>query len=245
MGAAAMAAAADRGLGAAVIEAAACAGVGWDRWSGDPGVSAWAASAVEAGVALLLALAAWCRATGATPAAPTLAPDTGSHARVGAVATVATVATEAERGSARRAALFWWAAAAVLAVLALNKQLDVQLLVAEYGRCLARDLGLDGYRWEAKAAFAALLGLAGLAAMAAAWWLSAGLATRVRWVALAGTAVLAGFVALRVATATKLATRVGLDLAALPGTTLVEMAGPGLMALAALLALGAQRPAGG
>ncbi len=97
-----------------------------------------------------------------------------------------------------RLSRWWFAVAALLAVLAVNKQLDAQTLLTELGRDIAQSQGWYETRHHVQKAFIAVLGL-GMAATVAVfmWWLRS-VVSRLLVPAL-GIAVLGFFVLLRAA----------------------------------------------
>ena len=97
-----------------------------------------------------------------------------------------------------RLSIAWLGTSVVMALLALNKQLDLQTWVIEVGRDLAHRQGWYARRHEAQAAFFMVFVIGGMAlAGAAAWWL-APVALRLRLPA-GGFGVLALFVLIRAA----------------------------------------------
>ena len=112
---------------------------------------------------------------------------------VAAVLTV--VAARRASGRERR---FWWLATAVLVVLGINKQLDLQSLLTETLRHLARQQGWYGARREAQLAFIlALLAAAAFGgALVFAWLTRTRTSGRVR-VATLGLMMLGTFVLVR------------------------------------------------
>ena len=113
-----------------------------------------------------------------------------------AIAAFAAWRARAGRGRSAGERRFWMALAGALVLLAFNKQLDLQIAVTR----LARDLAKDGgwYR-ERKSLQVALSALALLLATGTFAWVAWCLrAARARvWPALAGLALLAAYVALR------------------------------------------------
>jgi hypothetical protein len=97
-----------------------------------------------------------------------------------------------------RLSISWLGASVVMALLALNKQLDLQTWVIQTGRDLAHEQGWYAHRHEAQAAFFWAFAAGGTTlAGAAAWWL-APVARRLRLPA-GGFIVLALFVLIRAA----------------------------------------------
>lgn len=103
------------------------------------------------------------------------------------------------RESARRARLrwFWFSTAAVLLLLGLNKQLDLQRLVTQIGRDIAKEGGWYRDRKPVQVALAFVALGAGVAAMGWVAWMLRDVASRIG-VALAGLLVLFVFIAARI-----------------------------------------------
>jgi hypothetical protein len=102
----------------------------------------------------------------------------------------------AEGPGARRERLFWGGIAAVLAFLAVNKQLDLQSLMTATGRCHAMLTGWYEDRATVQRGFIrALAAAALLTALALAWFLRASL--RRNALAVIGFAFVLGFVVIR------------------------------------------------
>jgi hypothetical protein len=93
----------------------------------------------------------------------------------------------------------WLGLAGLMLVLGLNKQLDLQSLLTQWGKDLAHQQGWYEQRRLVQAAFVAGLGLAMLAGLAVVGW--AARRSFDRWCALAlvGVVMLAGFVLMRAA----------------------------------------------
>jgi hypothetical protein len=91
---------------------------------------------------------------------------------------------------------FWCFAAFVLALLCINKQLDVQTLFTESAREIAKS---GGWYRERKSLQFALLGVAFAAAVVCALWMLWMLRFSLRrvWVAVCGLVVLAAYIAMR------------------------------------------------
>ncbi|MFM7051853.1 MAG: hypothetical protein ACKOYN_06945 [Planctomycetota bacterium] len=101
--------------------------------------------------------------------------------------------------AARRARLgrFWFAVAAFLVLLGLNKQLDLQRLVTQIGRDIARDGGWYRDRKPVQIAVAVGALALGVVGTGVAAWMLRDIIARV-WVALVGLLVLFVFIAARV-----------------------------------------------
>lgn len=93
---------------------------------------------------------------------------------------------------------FWYVLAAMMFGLGLNKQLDLQVLLTQIGREMARSKSLLAYRRTMQAVFVFVAGVIGAAGLAAGFY-----AIRGRWkkygLALVGLLLLVGFVFFRTA----------------------------------------------
>ena len=98
----------------------------------------------------------------------------------------------------RRFGLFWLGLALCMALLAVNKQLDLQGLAHVTGRNLAIRQGWFDRRHEAMRGALVALGVAGVLSVGGLLLVMRGLWTRVR-LAVAGVAMLVGFAVVRVA----------------------------------------------
>ena len=78
----------------------------------------------------------------------------------------------ASRAGAPASPTLWLVLAVLLGLLGVNKQLDLQSLLTEIGRTLARRQDWYARRREVQAAFIAGIGVASLAALAALSWLA-------------------------------------------------------------------------
>lgn len=95
-----------------------------------------------------------------------------------------------------RERILWALIAALMAALALNKQLDLQTLVLAAGRCLSQEQGwYDSRRLVQRDFIFALAALAALIGVGIIWLLRG--IMRHNMIALSGLAALAGFVVLR------------------------------------------------
>ncbi len=105
---------------------------------------------------------------------------------------------QAPNPAAPRETRFWWLLFGVLVFLGVNKQLDLQTLLTEIGRNLARAQGWFQYRRAVQAVFVVVLAACGLAAYI--WvWRSVRDALRPCALALAGLWFLGCFVLIRAA----------------------------------------------
>ncbi len=113
--------------------------VRWQPRIGDPSVMGWLTVAAYAGATILCGLAAW-RATAVDPSP-----------------------------AARRRRVVWAVVAVLMAILCVNKQLDLQSLLTEVGRVLARSQGWYAERHLVQRAFIGAVALAGAAFVLLAW----------------------------------------------------------------------------
>jgi len=99
---------------------------------------------------------------------------------------------------ARREKTFWAILTALFLMLGINKQLDLQSLLTEIGRILARDEGWYEERASVQRAFILVVGALGVAAAGAAIFLVRR-ATRGAWIAALGATLVTAFVVIRAA----------------------------------------------
>ena len=119
-----------------------------------------------------------------------------AYALAAALAVAACHRAPFEAASHRRQQLFWALIGLLMAVLALNKQLDLQSLLTTAGRCLSKEQGWYAERRLVQRDFIlALVVWAGLSAAALIWMLRGIL--RQNALPLMGLGVLAGFVLTR------------------------------------------------
>lgn len=97
---------------------------------------------------------------------------------------------------AGRARLFWWLVLAVMAFLAVNKQLDLQSALTALGRCIAQRDGWYDERRPVQIAFLVVLGVCALLALALGRRALRGDLRR-NGLALLGLCFVAGFVMMR------------------------------------------------
>ncbi|MFC3570891.1 hypothetical protein [Paracoccus sp. TOH] len=130
----------------------------------------------------------------------------------------------------------WLAIAALMAFLALNKQLDLQTALTATGRCMARAQGWYDNRWLVQLAFIAGLVLGVVIALL---WATKALRGHMRrnGLALLGLAVLCGFVLVRAVGFHHVDRLLSLDFANLAFNFWFENAGLFLIAVNALLLL--------
>jgi hypothetical protein len=173
-------------------------GGGWiGRWSpgiGDPTLSGWLAT-------LAYFAAAWCCLDAARRIRPELlrAP------------------------TLRRERSIWRALAALLAALGVNKQLDLQSALTELARIAARSGGWYAQRRGLQLAFVGAVALAGLAAIASAFWLSRRTRPAVRLGVVAFTALVA-FVVARAASFHRVDIAISQEWMGLRVSSLIEVA---------------------
>jgi len=134
--------------------------------------------------------------------------------------------------TAKRERTFWHIAAAVLLLLGLNKQLDIQMLLTDAARSFARDGGWYEQRRIVQGVFllAMALGTAGAAVLLTLWL--HGLA-RMAKVAATGLMLLMGFVLLRAAAFHHIDAWVTVNVAGLRSGWWLELAGIALIGASA------------
>ena len=136
-------------------------------------------------------------------------------------------------GTARKHGGFWIALTLLLVLLGINKQLDLQSLITDIGRRLARDQGWYDRRHEIQLRF-----VAGLAAIGTA----AGLALLVAFrrdaarspLAVLGTALLLGFIVVRAASFHHVDAFISSRLLGLRWNWILELGGIALIASSAI-----------
>ena len=144
------------------------------------------------------------------------------------------------RRPARAARGLWWAIAVLMAFLAVNKQLDLQTALTTTGRCLARAQGWYDRRYLVQLAF-----IAGLVAgvVLSLLWAAKTLRGQRRGngLALAGLAVLCGFVLVRAVGFHHVDRLISMDFANVGFNFWFENAGLAMIAVNALVLLGRGR----
>lgn len=135
-----------------------------------------------------------------------------------------------------RERLAWSLAAVALALLAANKQLDLQTLLRGLGRCATAGTRLEGVRYGIKEAVVIALPLLGVAGLTAAWLMLRGTLART-WPIVAGFGLVAAFVVVRAAWLADVYIPIGAQLGYAGLDWLLEFPGPLLILLAALVAL--------
>ncbi len=132
----------------------------------------------------------------------------------------------------RRLAALWLAIAALLFLLGINKQLDLQTVVTETGRVLARSGAWYEQRRSFQAAFIVLVVLAGLWGLRCVSLLAQGGMAQLRAV-LVGMVFLISFVAVRAASFHHVDSLLGLRLAGFKLNWILELGGIAFIALGA------------
>lgn len=136
-------------------------------------------------------------------------------------------------GAERAERRFWWIAAAVLLLLSVNKQLDLQSLLTMVARCHAALAGWYDDRREIQRAFIWLVAGGAIAALALLSLLLRGILDRV-WLALTGLAFVCGFVVIRAASFHHMDGLIGSVALGLKVNWLLELPGPLLVLAVAL-----------
>lgn len=135
---------------------------------------------------------------------------------------------------ARRA--FWLCAAGVLALLGVNKQLDLQSWLTQAGRDLAIAQGWYAYRQAVQAAFVVALTFGGLSCLLWLWRATRTLGEEIRCACL-GLAFVALFVVVRAASFHHFDRLLRLELGALRINWIMELGGIACVAAAAAVRL--------
>ena len=164
-------------------------------------------------------------------------PDTAAWAAAAAYALAAFAALLAAlRGVAKgRERLFWLLAGLVLALLALNKQLDMQTLLRGIGRCATQGSPIEGARFAIKELVILSLPVLASAALWGGWRLLRGTLART-WLALVGFVCIAAFVVIRAAWLADIYLPVAAEIGQAGLTHLLEFPGPLLVLAAAIRA---------
>ena len=136
---------------------------------------------------------------------------------------------------AGRASL-WLLLAVAMAALGVNKQLDLQSLVTDVGRVLAKRQGWYESRTEVQAVFVRVILALGVASVVLLWFLTRGQFREFRWVLL-GWAFLVSFVLIRAASLHVVDRLIGTRHGGLRVNWVLELAGITLIGLGALLRL--------
>jgi hypothetical protein len=133
----------------------------------------------------------------------------------------------------RRERWFWRITAAILLLLAVNKQLDLQSLLTVFARCHAQLSGWYEDRRGVQEAFIYLVAAGGILGFALSAYLLRGILGRV-WPALAGLAFVCVFVVIRAASFHHVDVLLSSMAAGIRLNWLLELPGPTLVALHAL-----------
>lgn len=133
----------------------------------------------------------------------------------------------------RRERLFWWAAAALLLFLSINKQLDLQTFVTAVARCHAQLSGWYEGRREVQRLFILAVAAGGVIALAALALALRGILGRI-WLALAGLAFVCLFVVIRAASFHHMDALIGSTISGFRLNWLLELPGPILVLIVAL-----------
>jgi hypothetical protein len=137
---------------------------------------------------------------------------------------------------------FWWISFAILLVLAVNKQLDLQSLVTMIARCHASLNGWYDMRRSAQSVFVWAVAGGGVVLVGLLALLLRGVLRRV-WLALLGLGFVCGFVAIRAASFYQMDGFIGSTLLGLRVNWLLELTGPLLVLAVALHRVRATEPA--
>jgi hypothetical protein len=132
-----------------------------------------------------------------------------------------------------RERVFWWIAAGIMLVLAVNKQLDLQSLLTMIARCHAQLSGWYEVRRIVQEAFIYLIAVGGMVALGLMAVLLRGILGRI-WPALLGLGFVCVFVVIRAASFHQVDVLLGSYAVGLKLNWLLELPGPILVALVAL-----------
>lgn len=133
----------------------------------------------------------------------------------------------------RRERRFWWIAGAIMLFLAVNKQLDLQTLVTQIGRCHAQLSGWYDMRRIVQRDFILAIVAAGAVMLLVLAFLLRGILERV-WPALLGLAFVCLFVVVRAASFHHMDALLGTWVFGVKMNWLLELPGPILVAGVAL-----------
>ncbi|WP_295074090.1 isopropylmalate isomerase [Tabrizicola sp.] len=135
---------------------------------------------------------------------------------------------EGPQGRERR---FWWIAAVILLLLAVNKQLDLQSLLTMTARCHAQLAGWYGKHRELQRVFIWLVIGGGIGVLGLLALMLRGILARI-WPALLGLCFVCGFVVIRAASFHHMDDLIGSTMLGLRMNWILELPGP-LLVLAA------------
>jgi hypothetical protein len=150
-------------------------------------------------------------------------------------AVLCALCARADRGDASRTR-FWWVLAALLALLAINKQLDLQSWLTQFAKDLAFSQGWYERRRVVQVAFIGVIALVGLAGQFWLYRLFRRHGREVRWAVL-GLVFLSVFVVMRAASFHHVDLLLRAELAGVRINWLLELGGLGCIAAAAALRL--------
>ena len=139
---------------------------------------------------------------------------------------------EQAAGERRGAVTFWGLGALALAALALNKQLDLQTALTEFGRVIAHEQGWYERRRFVQLGAVILVGLATVAACGAGCRLARGNLRRL-WLAILGALELGAFVIIRATSIHKVDKLIGADFLGVRVNGWLELGGISCIAFAA------------
>jgi hypothetical protein len=144
-------------------------------------------------------------------------------------------AAEGQRAHGDRSgpAPFWLLLTGFLLLLGINKQLDLQSALTDFGRRLAREQGWYDRRQEVQALFIALIAAISLVVLGAFGWLARA-ALRSRLLALLGLVFLVSFILIRASSFHQVDVLIGLRLGGLKWNWILELGGIGCVGLAAV-----------
>jgi len=135
---------------------------------------------------------------------------------------------------------FWWVAASALLLLGINRQLDLQNALTDFGRSLARAQNWYEGRQSFQRLFIAAIGLAGLSGSFAVSWSLRRAAARYH-VALGGLFFLLSFVVIRAASFHNVDAFIGRRILGLKWNWILELGGIALIAVSATFCLRSSR----
>jgi hypothetical protein len=146
----------------------------------------------------------------------------------------------ASRAGATASPTLWLVLAVLLGLLGVNKQLDLQSLLTQVGRTLAKRQDWYARRREVQAAFIVGVGVASLAALAALAWLARKEPKR-NVTSLAGIVLLFAFVTIRAASFHHIDMFIQSRIAGVKWNAILELGGIGAVAIGAVSAMRAGR----
>ncbi len=132
------------------------------------------------------------------------------------------------------APLFWFALAGVLLLLGINKQLDLQTLLTEQIRLIARQRGWLAYKQQLEQWFIMTLTLVGIVLLTSMVWSTRRALKRV-WLAIVGATFLVVFILVRASSFHHVDQWLGLPLGAANRNVALELGGICIVAIAAFL----------